>query len=71
MPNEEAIRLVNRLREIIASLDWSAFSSGMQVTISAGVATLAPDESAEIILRRADNALYEAKAKGRNRTANA
>jgi diguanylate cyclase (GGDEF)-like protein len=70
-PNEEATRLVNRLREIIASLDWSAFSSGMQVTISAGVATLAPDQSAETVLRRADNALYAAKAKGRNRTANA
>jgi diguanylate cyclase (GGDEF)-like protein len=70
-PNEEAARLVNRLREIISSLDWSAFSSGMQVTISAGVATLAPDESAETLLRRADNALYAAKAKGRNRTANA
>jgi diguanylate cyclase (GGDEF)-like protein len=43
----------------------------MQVTISAGVATLVPDETADTILRRADNALYSAKAKGRNRTANA
>jgi diguanylate cyclase (GGDEF)-like protein len=70
-PTEEATRLLNRLREIIASLDWSAFSAGMQVTISAGLATLAPDESADTILKRADKALYAAKAKGRNRTANA
>jgi diguanylate cyclase (GGDEF)-like protein len=70
-PNQEATRLLDRLREIVASLDWSAFSSGMQVTISAGVATLLPDETADTILRRADNALYSAKAKGRNRTANA
>jgi diguanylate cyclase (GGDEF)-like protein len=70
-PTEEATRLLNRLREIIATLDWSAFSAGMQVTISAGLATLAPDESADTILKRADKALYAAKAKGRNRTANA
>jgi diguanylate cyclase (GGDEF)-like protein len=70
-PNEKATHLVDRLREIIAGLDWSAFSSGMQVTISAGVATLAADETAETILKRADSALYSAKAKGRNRTATA
>jgi diguanylate cyclase (GGDEF)-like protein len=70
-PNQEAMHLLDRLREIIAGLDWSAFSSGMQVTISAGIATLLPDETADTILRRADNALYSAKAKGRNRTANA
>jgi diguanylate cyclase len=70
-PTEEATHLLDRLREIIAGLDWSAFSSGMQVTISAGVATLAADETADTILRRADSALYSAKAKGRNRTATA
>ena len=44
-PNDGAARILDRLRAIIADLDWSAFSPGMQVTISAGVATLQPDET--------------------------
>ena len=39
----------------------------MQVTISAGVATLKTDETPETFLARADSALYIAKARGRNR----
>ena len=66
-PDDEAVRTLNRLRTIIADLDWSAFSPGMQVTISAGVATLKPDETPETFLARADSALYIAKARGRNR----
>jgi diguanylate cyclase (GGDEF)-like protein len=69
--NDVAARILDRLRAIIADLDWSAFSPGMRVTISAGVATLRPDETADTFLARADNALYAAKAQGRNRIANA
>jgi diguanylate cyclase (GGDEF)-like protein len=43
----------------------------MQVTISAGVATLDPEETADALLARADSALYKAKAQGRNRIATA
>ena len=43
----------------------------MQVTISAGVATLAPNETPDTFLARADSALYAAKARGRNRIASA
>ena len=39
-PDDAAARILDRLRAIIADLDWSAFSPGMRVTISAGVATL-------------------------------
>jgi PleD family two-component response regulator len=39
----------------------------MKVTISAGVATLKPNETPDTILARADSALYAAKARGRNR----
>ncbi len=69
--NDDAARILDRLRAIIADLDWSAFSPGMQVTISAGVATLAADETADTFLARADSALYAAKARGRNRIATA
>ena len=70
-PHDGAARILDRLRAIIADLDWSAFSPGMRVTISAGVATLRPDETADIFLARADSALYAAKARGRNRIASA
>jgi diguanylate cyclase (GGDEF)-like protein len=70
-PDDVALRLLDRLRQIIASLDWSAFSPGMRVTISAGVATLRPNETPDALLARADSALYQAKAQGRNHIASA
>lgn len=70
-PDGPAARILDRLRAIIAGLDWTAFSPGMQVTISAGVATLKPNETPDAILARADSALYAAKARGRNRIASA
>jgi diguanylate cyclase (GGDEF)-like protein len=70
-PNDAATRSLDRLRAIIAELDWSALSAGMAVTISAGVATLAPDETPDALLARADCALYAAKERGRNRVASA
>jgi diguanylate cyclase len=61
-----AAKILDRLRAIIADLDWSAFSPGMRVTISAGVATLRANETPDTFLARADSALYAAKARGRN-----
>jgi diguanylate cyclase (GGDEF)-like protein len=69
--NEAAAHSLDRLRAIIAELDWSALSAGMTVTISAGVATLVPDETPDALLARADCALYAAKERGRNRIARA
>jgi diguanylate cyclase len=68
-PSDGAAQILERLREIISDLDWSAFSPGMRVTISAGVATLQPDETPDTFLARADSALYSAKARGRNKIA--
>ena len=70
-PRDVAAAILDRLRAIIAELDWSAFSAGMRVTISAGVATLKPEETPDTFLARADGALYAAKARGRNRIASA
>lgn len=67
MDTERAVQALDRLRIIIAELDWSAFSPGMQVTISAGVTTLRANETSDTLLARADSALYAAKAQGRNR----
>ena len=68
---ESAARMLDRLRTIVAGLDWSAFSPTMQVTISAGVSTLRQKESSESFLARADRALYASKAQGRNRITSA
>lgn len=72
LPNtsgDAAQRMLERLRSIVADLDWGAFSSGMHVTISAGVVTLRELDTADTFLARADSALYSAKAQGRNRIA--
>jgi diguanylate cyclase (GGDEF)-like protein len=70
-PTDVAAHSLDRLRAIVAELDWSALSAGMTVTISAGVATLVPDETPDALLARADCALYAAKERGRNRIARA
>jgi diguanylate cyclase (GGDEF)-like protein len=48
-PHDTAARILDRLRAIIADLDWSAFSAGMRVTVSAGVATLRSDETPDTL----------------------
>jgi diguanylate cyclase (GGDEF)-like protein len=70
-PSDGAAQILDRLRLIIADLDWSAFSPGMRVTISAGITALQPDETPDTFLARADGALYSAKARGRNQIARA
>ena len=71
LATDGAVLALAGLRAIIAELDWSAFSPGMKVTISAGIATLKPDETPDTFLARADRALYAAKARGRNRITSA
>jgi diguanylate cyclase (GGDEF)-like protein len=65
--DEAAERTLDRLRAIIADLDWSTISPSMTVTISAGVVMLQPNETPDSILARADAVLYRAKNGGRNR----
>ncbi|MEG3180203.1 GGDEF domain-containing protein [Sphingomonas sp. LT1P40] len=58
-----------RLREAIARRHFILPSGGIApVTISVGVAHFKPGETAEQLLQRADEALYEAKDSGRNMT---
>jgi diguanylate cyclase len=60
--------IVDRLREGIASLVHEANGKpAFHVTVSFGIAVLAPDASVEQSIERADKALYSAKASGRNR----
>ena len=69
--HHEAAQMLERIRIIIADVDWSALSPGVPISISAGVATLAANETPDSLLVRADAALYAAKRNGRNRVASA
>src|SRR6185437_10576342 len=60
-PEVTAAGILDRLRAIVSELDWSAFSPGMRVTLSAGVASLRANENSDTFLARADRALYAAK----------
>jgi len=56
------VRIAERLREEVAQLN-------IRLTVSVGVAVLAPQETPAEIFSRADRALYSAKGNGRNRVA--
>lgn len=60
----EAQQVAEKLRALVAD---SPFSRAGQVTASIGLAQWQPHESLDTWLKRADDALYAAKAAGRNR----
>jgi diguanylate cyclase (GGDEF)-like protein len=62
---EHALVTAERIRVALGTT--AVGSRSMAVTASFGVATLAPDEPEDALLRRLDKALYEAKQSGRNR----
>jgi diguanylate cyclase len=65
----DAVTAAERIRGILESKQWTIEPSGervSKVTASFGVAKLRADESANDLLQRADELLYEAKSRGRN-----
>lgn len=64
---DQALQIVERLRGVIAALDWSATASDLALTISAGLSAIAASDTPEDLLGRTDRALYRAKDAGRNR----
>jgi diguanylate cyclase (GGDEF)-like protein len=66
-PQGTAIRTLDRLREIVAGLDWAAISPNMTVTLSAGITSVRTNDTPDAVLNRADRALYRAKEGGRDR----
>jgi len=66
-PRVAAVEVAERLRQVIAETVMVADGRRMAVSISAGVAAYrAGEANIESALRRADDALYEAKRAGRN-----
>lgn len=67
-PLSQAVEAGERLRLAIADLDFTGEGGRpFGITVSVGVAQLAPGETAETLTQRADKALYAAKTAGRNR----
>jgi diguanylate cyclase (GGDEF)-like protein/PAS domain S-box-containing protein len=64
----EACRLAERLRRCLADRPMDVVEGGLLVTASFGVVSHGGgEESLDALLKRADDALYRAKAAGRNR----
>jgi two-component system cell cycle response regulator len=66
-PLADAAKLADSLRLTIAGLQFETSVQALKVTCSFGVGERTPGESLDQLLRRADMALYKAKANGRNR----
>lgn len=62
-----AVIKAERVRELVANLEFPEIGKDFQVTTSIGIAQYQLEESAEDTIARADKALYVAKANGRNR----
>ncbi|MEC4719052.1 GGDEF domain-containing protein [Noviherbaspirillum sp. CPCC 100848] len=58
---------IDRLRAAVHAYDWQQVADGLQVSFSAGVAAYGAGDSVHMMIKRADDALYEAKHAGRNR----
>lgn len=63
-----ALAACERLRHALEKTDIAALGSSFRVTVSIGLAPMQAGIPGEELMRRADAALYRAKAAGRNRT---
>ncbi|MDE2401109.1 MAG: GGDEF domain-containing protein [Burkholderiales bacterium] len=71
-PSQLATLGLDRLRANLAQADLSSHGTAMpRLRFSAGVAAWRPGETTEQLVRRADAALYQAKAGGRDRSVTA
>ncbi|NLL19107.1 MAG: GGDEF domain-containing protein, partial [Clostridia bacterium] len=68
---EQALKVAERIRDSICNYPFPQheYQPNGRVTVSIGVA-LTPAESPSALLQRADEALYRAKAAGKNRVMN-
>ncbi len=66
--SSDMLLLAERIRQRIEQMEIQNNKTTVRVTTSVGVAALADGDTLETLLKRADNALYQAKHEGRNRT---
>lgn len=66
-PLEGAMAVANKIRESIAMTLFSANRHGIRLTASLGVCEYRPDQNIFEAIKRADQALHQAKLAGKNR----
>ena len=64
---DDAASLAERIRRAVESTMIRSGNAAISITVSAGVAQLAPKQAATDLLAEADDLLYQAKNSGRNR----
>ena len=67
MAPAQAFEICERLRVAVSQHDWSRLAKDLQVRISIGLAGGSPAVESDVLLERADLALYAAKRGGRDR----
>ncbi len=65
---DEALEVAERIRKLTESLALETKTSVIRASISLGVSVYANEETIEACIKRADDALYQAKNSGRNRS---
>jgi diguanylate cyclase (GGDEF)-like protein/PAS domain S-box-containing protein len=63
----DALAAVERLLDVARDYRLPTVGGMLDVTLSAGIYTVEPTDNGELALRRADEALYRAKERGKNR----
>ena len=70
LPNtqqHDALDIANRLLQTVIQYPWTKIAPKLQQSISAGIACYQDEEELSYLIKKADNALYQAKDCGRNR----
>ncbi len=67
-PHKGAIDVAERIRKAVAAMAFQLSGQTLHLTVSVGVCTELPAsaDATETLFSRADEALYQAKASGRN-----
>ena len=63
---DDAMKLADKVRRAVAEIGFHFRGKPVQVTISGGITEMRADDAGESVFERADQALYEAKERGRN-----
>lgn len=64
---DQGVIAMGRLTKAVKETDWEKIAPGLTMTFSAGITTNAVNDTAEVIIKRADEALKQAKKEGRDR----
>jgi diguanylate cyclase (GGDEF)-like protein len=63
---DQGMIAIERIREALAQYDWKNLAPDLTITFSAGVSANIVGDTVDMITRRVDKALYQAKHQGRN-----